>query len=135
MKEAESKWPTGSYIATIIGAATVLILMLYTLERGGSHLSAGKAVPVFLAITPFLFAALVMNFCTNPRSLNWLSAAIILQSVVAVVAYYDAIFSKVILDARTDLGMVPLGQFVFIGVAAGAARYLEEKSPRRPRRK
>ena len=129
MKE-ESKWPLYSYVASIVGAATIGILKLYAAQRGGSHFSSGGVAPIFLALTPFLFAALVINFSDGPRALKYLSLAIILQTAAAIFGYYQAIFLDTGFEGSLDLGLVPLYQFAFLGVAATLVRFIKEPTSR-----
>jgi hypothetical protein len=122
----------------MIGSAVIVILKMYASQKGGSHVSSGGIFSIFLALSPFLFGVLVINFNDNPRALRCLSLAIILQTVVAVAGYYHAIFIDVGLEGSLDLGLVPLYQFMFLGVAAGAVSFMDEKKPRhlpRPNKK
>ena len=130
-----SKWPLYSYIASIVGAATIGFLKLYAAQRGGSHFSTGGVAPIFLALTPFLFAVLVINFTDGPRALKCLSLAIILQSAAAIFGYYKAIFLDTGMEGSLDLGLVPLYQFAFLGVAATAVRFIREQKSRGIRNK
>ena len=134
MREA-SKWPLYSYIASIIGGAIVGILKLYAAQKGGSHFSTGGIAPILLALTPFLFAVLVINFHDGPRALRYLSLAIILQTVGAISGYYKAIFIDTGIDGTLDLGLVPLYQFAFLGMAAAVVGLIKESKPRGIRHK
>lgn len=125
-----SKWPLYSYIACIVGAATVAFLRLYAAQRGGNQLSSGAGISILLSLTPFGFAAFVLNFNPVARAVKVLSLAIIFQTLLTIAGYYYAIFREVGVEGIIDLGMVPLYQFIFIGVAAGAVSFIKEPKSR-----
>jgi len=119
----------------MVGAAIVAFLKLYAQQKGASHFSSGGGVSILLALTPFLFAVLVLNLHDGARALKYLSLAIIFQSVITVLGYYKAIFLDTGLEGSIDLGMIPLFQFAFLGVAAAATKFIKEPNVRGMHRK
>jgi hypothetical protein len=136
MKEA-SKWPLVSYIAITIGAAMVLILKLYSAQKGGSHIGSSLALSIALSLSPFLFAILVLNLQSHGRAVKWMAVAIVLQTAAAILLYCHSLFREVGLQGAMDFGMVPLYQFILLGIAAAGAQFLREKDSRahHPRKK
>lgn len=126
MKE-ESRWPKASYAASLIGAVAVLILRLYAFQKGSSHFSGGRMLPLVSALSPFLFGVLVIHFNTNPRAIRLLSIVIILLAAGTILRYCHAIFGMVGIESATALAMVPLYQFVILGITAAVARFLPEE--------
>lgn len=105
----------------------VVILKSYAAQKGAAHLSSGGIFSILLALSPFLFGVLVINLTENPRAVKYLALALIIQTVLAMAGYYHALFIETGIEGVEDMGLIPLYQFGFIGIAAAAVRLLGEK--------